>query len=120
MPYNHTNYREILIEAMQDKAWGPFQAIEYMNPKYNSDEEVILIGIKAMSETSGQMLSGEGASKYFWTYVNKKLKKNKSFIIKALKLGLTSIIDKNVVFDEEVKKIHGEMVGKDFKRLFLD
>jgi len=121
VPYEHSNYREILIEAMKDKAWGPCQAIEYMNPKYNSDEEVLLAGIKAMSESNGGMLSGKDGYKFFWKYVDKKLKKNKNFIMTAIILGFTSILYKeyvlNKINDNEIKKLYEAKRAEELIRL---
>ena len=106
VPHNHKNYREILIEAMKDKSWGPCQAIEYMDPKYKSDQEVIFAGIKAMSESSGQMLSGEEGYNFFWKYIDNKLKADKSFVIKALNYGCIYLFNDEDLKDPTIKKVY--------------
>ena len=111
VPWSHKNYREILIEAMKDKGRGPCQAIEYMDPKYKSDQEVIFAGIKAMSESTGQMLSGDEGRNFFWKYIDKKLKKNKSFIIKALRYGCIYLFDLEDLKDPEVRKVYDSLLS---------
>ena len=118
VPYEHSNYREILIEAMKDKGWGPCQAIEYMDSKYKSDQEVIFAGIKAMSESPGQMLSGEEGYNFFWKYIDNKLKADKSFVIKALNYGCIYLFNDEDLKDPTVKKVyefawekHGRDIG---------
>ncbi len=122
VPFNHNNYREILIIAINSMG-----IIQYMDPKYNADEEILLTGIYKMSQSIGSMYNNEG-SKFFWYYANKKLKKNKLFIIKALKLGFSSIItaddkfgtsdfNKDIIFDNDIKKVYWDKAVTQFKDL---
>tara|TARA_B100001027_G_scaffold199755_1_gene158676 strand:- start:356 stop:1423 length:1068 start_codon:yes stop_codon:yes gene_type:complete len=118
VPHDHKNYREILIEAMKDKSFGPCQAIEYMDPKYKSDQEVIFAGIKAMSESPGQMLSGDEGYNFFWKYIDNKLKADKSFVIKALNYGCIYLFSDKDLKDPTIKKVyefawekHGRDIG---------
>ena len=98
IPNKFKTDREISLIAA--KSYG-CEIIEDLHPKFRSDAEIILTSLLATPD-SRMPLGDEGAD-YFWKYADKKLQKNKDFVLKAMKhLNAYQLFDIEIFKDKEL------------------